>query len=299
MAVEEAVAFGCSSCAAHFLRGAFLCAGSVSDPRRTHHLEFRLPDDGRAVCLADLCAACGMEPGITHRDGQCGIFFKRVESICDMLTRGGARDQLGGGKHRAYRPGRAAPAERYPASGGEPQAGVTAAGIAGNRPSAAGTRGGFVDRACGTAHPANHKIRTESQTPENHTGGGGAVNASISQQRSGTGKACAAPVFFWLVGLIRRKLLRVPQIRIPLPSICRERGGVFICTRNDRFRHILPLNRSGNMPRRCRRTEAVCRSVSLYKEDPCMDNKSCAPACRIRQAGAQDLCSLAGFPKSV
>ena len=39
MAVEEAVAFGCSSCAAHFLRGAFLCAGSVSDPRRTHHLD--------------------------------------------------------------------------------------------------------------------------------------------------------------------------------------------------------------------------------------------------------------------
>ena len=94
MAVEEAVAFGCSSCAAHFLRGAFLCAGSVSDPRRTHHLEFRLPDDGRAVCLADLCAACGMEPGITHRDGQCGIFFKRVESICDMLTQLGCVQQV-------------------------------------------------------------------------------------------------------------------------------------------------------------------------------------------------------------
>lgn len=94
MAVEEAVAFGCSSCAAHFLRGAFLCAGSVSDPRRTHHLEFRLPDDGRAVCLADLCVACGMEPGITHRDGQCGIFFKRVESICDMLTQLGCVQQV-------------------------------------------------------------------------------------------------------------------------------------------------------------------------------------------------------------
>ena len=94
MTVEETVGFGCSACAAHFLRGAFLCAGSVSNPDRTHHLEFRLPDDGRAICLADLCAACGMEPGITHRNGQCGIFFKRVESICDMLTQLGCVQQV-------------------------------------------------------------------------------------------------------------------------------------------------------------------------------------------------------------
>ena len=35
-----------------------------------------------------------MEPGITHRDGQCGIFFKRVESICDMLTQLGCVQQV-------------------------------------------------------------------------------------------------------------------------------------------------------------------------------------------------------------
>lgn len=247
MAVEEAVAFGCSSCAAHFLRGAFLCAGSVSDPRRTHHLEFRLPDDGRAVCLADLCAACGMEPGITHRDGQCGIFFKRVESICDMLTQLGCVQQVFDIlNQQMYNEKRA---EEARATNWE------AANI--GRTVRAGQRQLNAIRRLAESHkleslppelqetarlrlehaevsltelaalhtPPITKSRTESQTPENHTGGGGAVNDSISQQRSGTGKACAAPVFFCLVGLIRRKLLRVPQIRMPLPSICREREG--------------------------------------------------------------------------
>ena len=94
MVAEEAVGFGCSSCAAHFLRGVFLCAGSVSDPNRAHHLEFRLPDDGSAVCVTDLCSACGTDPGITHRDGQCGIFFKRLDDISDMLTKIGCVKQV-------------------------------------------------------------------------------------------------------------------------------------------------------------------------------------------------------------
>lgn len=94
MVAEETIGFECSACASHFLRGAFLCAGSVSDPNRTHHLEFRLPDDGRARCLEDICIACGAEPGVTHRDGQCGIFFKRMDAICDMLTQVGCVQQV-------------------------------------------------------------------------------------------------------------------------------------------------------------------------------------------------------------
>lgn len=94
MVAEEAIGFECPACASHFLRGAFLCSGSVSDPNRAHHLEFRLPDDGRARCLTDTCVACGVEPGVTHRSGLCGIFFKRMDAICDMLTQVGCVQQV-------------------------------------------------------------------------------------------------------------------------------------------------------------------------------------------------------------
>ena len=246
MAVEEAAAFGCSSCAAHFLRGAFLCAGSVSDPRRTHHLEFRLPDDGRAVCLADLCAACGMEPGITHRDGQCGIFFKRVESICDMLTQLGCVQQVFDIlNQQMYNEKRA---EEARATNWE------AANI--GRTVRAGQRQLNAIRRLAESHKLESlppelqetaRLRLEHaevsltelaalHTPPitksglNHrlrkiTQAGEELFAIARRFHVSPAKPVPLPCFFCLVGLIRRKLLRVPQIRMPLPSICRVREG--------------------------------------------------------------------------
>lgn len=87
MAVEETVGFKCESCAPCFLRGAFLAAGSVSDPAHEAHLELRLPMDGRATCLADTCIICGVQPRITSGGGQTRVFIKRLDDIRDMLSR--------------------------------------------------------------------------------------------------------------------------------------------------------------------------------------------------------------------
>lgn len=89
MVAEEAVGFGCPACAAHFLRGAFLGAGTVGDPERSAHLEFRLPPDGRAVCLADTCTVCGVQPGVSRRADGCRVFCKRLDGIRDLLSQMG------------------------------------------------------------------------------------------------------------------------------------------------------------------------------------------------------------------
>lgn len=86
MVVEEAVGYGCSSCAAHFLRGGFLACGTVGDPSGSPHMEFRLPAGGRAVCLADVCRATGISPTILQKDGSARIYGKRLDDIRDLLS---------------------------------------------------------------------------------------------------------------------------------------------------------------------------------------------------------------------
>lgn len=86
MVVEEAVEYGCSSCAAHFLRGGFLSCGTVGDPSGSPHMEFRLPAGGRAVCLTDVCRATGISPTILQKDGSARIYCKRLDDIRDLLS---------------------------------------------------------------------------------------------------------------------------------------------------------------------------------------------------------------------
>ncbi|MCQ2430313.1 MAG: DNA-binding protein WhiA [Clostridia bacterium] len=86
MIAEEAVGFRCPLCAAHFLRGAFLAAGSVSDPNKSAHMEMRVPADGRTECVAALWNISGILPALTVRGGECGIYFKKLESIQEAMT---------------------------------------------------------------------------------------------------------------------------------------------------------------------------------------------------------------------
>lgn len=86
MVAEEAVGFRCETCAACFLRGAFLASGSVSNPEKSLHLEMRVPDDGRAECVAALWNMAGYTPGVTTRTGECGIWFKRYETLQEVIA---------------------------------------------------------------------------------------------------------------------------------------------------------------------------------------------------------------------
>ena len=78
--------FKCDSCAAHFLRGVFIACGTVNDPAKSYHLEFKLPQDGRVEPLRILLAESGYEPGFTTRGGCAGLFFKSGTVIQELLA---------------------------------------------------------------------------------------------------------------------------------------------------------------------------------------------------------------------
>lgn len=72
-----------------FLRGVFLCCGSVSDPKRDYHLEFSVPYNN--LC-SDLCrviseiSSRGKEPRRLVRKGAFVAYIKDSEEIADLLA---------------------------------------------------------------------------------------------------------------------------------------------------------------------------------------------------------------------
>lgn len=72
-----------------FLRGVFLCCGSVSDPKKDYHLEFSVPYNN--LC-SDLCriisevSSRGKEPRRLVRKGAFVAYIKDSEEIADLLA---------------------------------------------------------------------------------------------------------------------------------------------------------------------------------------------------------------------
>lgn len=78
--------FKCDACAIHFLRGLFLSCGTVNDPSKSYHLEFKLPNDGRVEPVRILLAESGYELGVTNRAGMAGLFCKSGSIIQELLA---------------------------------------------------------------------------------------------------------------------------------------------------------------------------------------------------------------------
>ncbi len=84
--LSDKLEWKCGGCAAHFLRGIIVAAGTISDPSKSYHMEIKLPDDGRVEPVRILLAENGYEPGITRRGGMVGLFFKSSENIQEILA---------------------------------------------------------------------------------------------------------------------------------------------------------------------------------------------------------------------
>ena len=80
-----AAGFRCSSCAQNFLRGAFLGAATVNDPKKGYMLEFLLPSEGRANMLSALLAGTVGEPKRVRRGERIGLYYKNNAAISDIL----------------------------------------------------------------------------------------------------------------------------------------------------------------------------------------------------------------------
>ena len=78
-----------------YLRGAFMAAGSVSDPVKEYHLEFTLDHEQLAIDLRRLIGTFDdLEGRIAMRKGKYVVYMKRSEYISDMLALMGADSQV-------------------------------------------------------------------------------------------------------------------------------------------------------------------------------------------------------------
>lgn len=77
-------------CQVAFLRGAFLCGGSVTDPEKRYHLEITTTHAQVALELYSFLLDMDFLPKQTSRAGECVLYFKHSDQIEDVLTTIGA-----------------------------------------------------------------------------------------------------------------------------------------------------------------------------------------------------------------
>lgn len=73
-------------CKRAYIRGAFECEGSLSDPNKNYHLEFVDSDYEHARCLRDLINSFGMDSKIVERKNNFIVYLKEGEQIVDLLN---------------------------------------------------------------------------------------------------------------------------------------------------------------------------------------------------------------------
>ncbi|MCR5669862.1 MAG: DNA-binding protein WhiA [Butyrivibrio sp.] len=75
-----------SCCKRAFLRDAFLCAGSISDPNKGYHLEFVCTHEAQALQLQELIESFDIEARIVLRKKYYVLYVKEGAAIVDLLN---------------------------------------------------------------------------------------------------------------------------------------------------------------------------------------------------------------------
>ena len=73
-------------CKRAFLRGAFLAAGSMSNPKKSYHFEIVCGSDRQAQQLKDMINSFGMDAKIVARKKNQVVYVKEGEHIVDLLN---------------------------------------------------------------------------------------------------------------------------------------------------------------------------------------------------------------------
>ncbi|MBQ2679527.1 MAG: DNA-binding protein WhiA [Firmicutes bacterium] len=73
-------------CKRAFIRGAFLAAGSLSDPEKSYHMEFVNQSRDMAESMRDIINSFGMDSKIVERKGHSIVYLKEGEQIVDLLN---------------------------------------------------------------------------------------------------------------------------------------------------------------------------------------------------------------------
>lgn len=75
-----------SCCKRAFIRGAFIAAGSISNPKKGYHLEIVVSTQAKADQLLDLIQAFGIEAKTILRKGKNVVYIKEGSQIVDLLN---------------------------------------------------------------------------------------------------------------------------------------------------------------------------------------------------------------------
>ena len=86
--------FSCPQCRTHFLRGVLIACGSVTDPEKAYHMEFRLANPEKIPILADFLTEMGWTPKCRNIEGGVGLYFKKNAIIEEILSTVGANNAL-------------------------------------------------------------------------------------------------------------------------------------------------------------------------------------------------------------
>lgn len=81
-------------CRRAFLRGSFLCLGSMSDPVKSYHLEYVCGSSRQAQQIAEMIGTFGIDAKITERKTHFVVYIKEGEAIVDLLNIIGAHVSL-------------------------------------------------------------------------------------------------------------------------------------------------------------------------------------------------------------
>ncbi|MBR2822506.1 MAG: DNA-binding protein WhiA [Clostridia bacterium] len=81
-------------CRRAFLRAAFLGAGTMANPEKSYHMEWRAEDERLAEALRRLLEKAGMSGVSYERKGKTVVCLKRAEQISDMLALMGASSSV-------------------------------------------------------------------------------------------------------------------------------------------------------------------------------------------------------------
>lgn len=73
-------------CKRAFIRGAFMAAGSISDPNKSYHFEIVCRTNEQAKQLQEMVAAFGAEAKIVRRKERFVLYLKEGSQIVDMLN---------------------------------------------------------------------------------------------------------------------------------------------------------------------------------------------------------------------
>ena len=74
-----------------YLRGVFMMAGSINDPKKSrYHLEFNILNENKALFLNDVLNTYNLNSKVLHRNSKYMVYIKEAEKIGDFLRMIGA-----------------------------------------------------------------------------------------------------------------------------------------------------------------------------------------------------------------